>query len=430
MPSLLDAGSVESDAGVSPGDAGLDDAGVDAGAPIADGGVDGGGSGTDGGALPCVADNSAAAVAARDGFLHVCADPRTMPNVVCGDGSPYRMSYRPATGASQGLLLYFRGGGGCSDYVTCWGVDGRGGMGRRVGTMENTRNTEPPVIPALGRTVGIFDRAETLNPLRQYDQVFIAYCTGDVGQGTVRQVLQRPPEALPTAPASIETFFHGEYDVRFALDVAKDRFPNPQRIVMYGTSAGSLSSTNALPWVVATFGLGSTSQLSLITEGGMALGRPSQDALLQRVLADYRGTMGRPFVRVGQLSFISDPTQMSFSPPALMTPAPFQAELRRVTEERIARNPTSYRAFTPDGACHTVAQSAGLFTQFEPGPNGALRLVQPVVRPNPDLTLGSLSFDAWVARIIGGTGPMDSTLPSLAGAWTTVSTSCRLPGSN
>ena len=69
-------------------------------------------------------------------------DPRTMPNVVCGDGSPYRMSYRPATGASQGLLLYFRGGGGCSDYVTCWGVDGRGGMGRRVGTMENTRNTE------------------------------------------------------------------------------------------------------------------------------------------------------------------------------------------------------------------------------------------------------------------------------------------------
>ncbi len=353
-----------------------------------------------------------------------------MPDVVCGDGSPYRMSYRPASGASQGLLLYFRGGGGCSDYLTCWGVDGRGGMGRRVGTMENDRNTEPPVIPALGRTVGIFDTTETLNPLRQYDQVFIAYCTGDVGQGTTRQVLPRPPEALGTAPASIETFFHGEYDVRFALEVAKARFPNPQRIVMYGTSAGSLSSINALPWVVNTFRLTSSSQLSLITEGGMAVGRPSQDALLQAVLADYRGTMGRPFVRVGQFSFISDPTQMSFSPAGLTTPMAFQAELRRVTEQRIAMNPASYRAFTPDGACHTVAQSPGLFTQFEPGPGGALKLVQPVVRPNPDLTLGGLSFDGWVARIISGAGPMDSGLPSLAGSWSLVSTTCNLPGTN
>ncbi|MDP3505134.1 MAG: hypothetical protein Q8S33_32650 [Myxococcales bacterium] len=426
MPPPLDAGAVESDAGVGFPDAGPDGGGA---TPV-DGGADAGMLGTDAGVLPCVEDNSPAAIAARDGFIHVCADPTAMPNVVCGDGSPYRMSYRPATGASQGLLLYFRGGGGCSDYVACWGVDGRGGMGRRVGTMENTRNTEPPLIPGLGRTVGIFDRLEQLNTLRQYDQVFIAYCTGDVGQGTTRQVLQRPPEALPTAPASIETFFHGEYDVRFALDVAKDRFPNPQRIVMYGTSAGALSSTNALPWVVTTFGLGSTSQLSLVTEGGMALGRPSQDALLQRVLADYRGTMGRPFVRVGQFSFISDPTQMSFSPPPLTTPAPFQAELRRVSEERIAMNPTSYRAFTPDGACHTVAQSPGLFAQFEPGPNGVLRLVQPVVRPNPDLTIGSVSFDAWVGRIIGGAGPMDSTIPSLAGSWATVATSCRLPGSN
>ncbi len=353
-----------------------------------------------------------------------------MPDVVCGDGSPYRMSYRPASGASQGLLLYFRGGGGCSDYLTCWGVDGRGGMGRRVGTMENDRNTEPPVIPALGRTVGIFDTTETLNPLRQYDQVFIAYCTGDVGQGTTRQVLPRPPEALGTAPASIETFFHGEYDVRFALEVAKARFPNPQRIVMYGTSAGSLSSINALPWVVNTFRLTSSSQLSLITEGGMAVGRPSQDALLQAVLADYRGTMGRPFVRVGQFSFISDPTQMSFSPAGLTTPMAFQAELRRVTEQRIAMNPASYRAFTPDGACHTVAQSPGLFAQFEPGPGGALKLVQPVVRPNPDLTLGGLSFDGWVARIISGAGPMDSGLPSLAGSWSLVSTTCNLPGTN
>lgn len=408
-------------------DAGVVDAGVDAGLAV-DAGVDAGSGPIDAG-LPkeCVPDNSDAGVARRDGFIEVCADAALNPDAVCGDGAPYKFSYRPAQGASEGLLLFFRGGGSCNDYTTCWGIDGRGGLGRRVGQMENTRNTAPPVVPALGRTTGLFDRTEALNPFRQYDQVFISYCTGDQGQGSMRQVLSRPANAPAAAPFEIETFFHGADDVQFALEQMATVFPAPSRVVVYGTSAGALSAVNAVPWVATAFALDSTSQLSLITEGGMAIGRQAQETLLSRVLTQFNGAGGRPFVRVGQFSFISDETQMSFAPPNLMMPIDFQTELRRVTEQR-RLNTAAYRHFLVDGACHTVAQSPGYFAQFEES-GGVLAPKVPAVKPNPDLTISGTSLDGWVGRIVSGRGPMDGGIPNLSGDLTTVSTTCRIPGS-
>ncbi|MBL8920962.1 MAG: hypothetical protein JNJ54_19015 [Myxococcaceae bacterium] len=409
-------------------DGGVEDAGVDAGI-VVDAGMDAGSMGLVDAGLPkeCVPDNSDAGLARRDGFIEVCADPVMHPDAVCGDGAPYKFSYRPAQGASKGLLLFFRGGGSCNDYTTCWGVDGRGGAGRRVGQMENTRNTAPPVIPALGRTVGLFDRSEALNPFRQYDQVFISYCTGDIGQGMTSQVLPRPSNAPPAAPVEIETFFHGAYDVQFALEQMAVVFPSPPRIVVYGTSAGALSAVNAVPWVATVFALDSTSQLNLITEGGMAVGRQAQELLLERILTQFNGTGGRPFVRVGQFSFISDETQIAFAPPSLMVPLDFQTELRRATEQR-RTNTAAYRHFLVDGACHTVAQTPGYFAQFE-AVDGGLRLKMPPVKPNPDLTIMGTSFDTWVGRIVSGQGAMDGGIPNLNGDLTAVSTTCRIPGS-
>ena len=124
----------------------------------------------------CSESNAATAIAAHDGFVEVCADPATTPGAVCGDGSPYKMSYRRAATASAGLLLYFRGGGTCTDYVSCWGNDGLGGDGRRVATLENTFGTAPNVSPQVGHALGILDTTEVDNPLKGYDVAWISYC--------------------------------------------------------------------------------------------------------------------------------------------------------------------------------------------------------------------------------------------------------------
>lgn len=191
---MIDAGPVvEVDAGQ------VVDAGFDAG--VRDAGVV-----IPGPPTSCIVDNSDAGIARRDGFLEVCADAVANPDAVCGDGVPYKFSYRPAAGPSEGVLLYFGGTGTCTDYVTCWGLDGRGGMGRKVQQM-GLVTTAPALVN--GRTVGVFDRTDLLNSLRAYDQVFITYCTGDLGQGMQKQVMTKPLESPVSAREEIETFFHG-----------------------------------------------------------------------------------------------------------------------------------------------------------------------------------------------------------------------------
>ncbi len=399
---MADAGPlVETDAGKVI-DAGFDAGVLDAGAVVS------------GPPTSCIVDNSDAGIARRDGFLEVCADVVANPDAVCGDGVPYKFSYRPATGTSAGLLLYFGGSGTCTDYVTCWGLDGRGGVGRKVQQL-GLVTTAPTLVN--GRTVGVFDRTDTLNSLRSYDQVFITYCTGDLGQGMQKQVMTKPLESPASAREEIDTFFHGAWDVQFALEQAALLFPAPRRVVVYGTSSGALSAVNAVPWVATAFALDSTSQLSLVTEGGMAVGRAGQEAQLARLFTQFNGTQGRPFVRVGQFSFISDTEQIAAAPSSVMLAADYQTELRRVVESRIGLRPSAYRTFLLNGTCHTVAQSPELFTQKQTG-----------ARPNPDLSMMNVSFDAWVGRIIGGTGAMDLTIPNLTGDFSVVSTTCPIAG--
>ena len=375
----------------------------------------------------CAADNSPGAVAARDGFLEVCADPSRYPDAVCGDGSPYRFSYRPAQGASQGLLLYFRGGGACNDYVSCWGIDGKGGAGRRVSTLENDVNTAPAVLPVLQSTLGIFFLAEPLNPLRAYDQVHIAYCTGDAGLRDDTEVLARPPEADADAPQSITTHFHGRDNLLFALDRARELFANPHAIVMFGSSAGSHAALSAVPMVDERWPDPQT-PLAFYSEGGVGVGLETIDQAVLDTIAAFDGQGGRRLVRFAQFSFISDKTQRSFAPTAWQDPQAFQAGLKALLEARAAANPGNYRYFALPGTCHTLAQNVALFQQFT-NASGSWKPVLPAVRPNPDLAEGGVALTDWLTALV--TSPsFDASLANVAGDFATVATTCPVPGSD
>ncbi len=392
----------------------------------ADAAADGGGemrdaAADDAGAADCVADNAPDAVAARDGFLEVCVDRERFPDAVCGDGTTYRFSYRPADGPSEGLLLYFRGGGLCNDYVSCWGRDGLGGEGRRVGTMTNDENTAPSVVPALGGTIGIFDREDPDAFFARFDVVHVAYCTGDTGGGTQRIDLARPPEADPSAPASIPTFFHGAYDVAAAIAWTRETFPRPTRLVVYGSSAGSYASSRSLPDVLAAYP--EVADLIWIGDGGAGVGRTSPGDL-DAHLARFDGSTDR-LVRFAQFSFQSDATQVDFLPTGSGGEPEFRAGLREIVEARNLAAPDRYRSFTPPGTCHTIAQSAALYRQFTTA-GGRLTPVVPEVRPNPDVTLDTVAVTEWLRSITRGSGPFGPDVRSHAGDWTVPRLDCPL----
>jgi hypothetical protein len=396
---------------------GSPEAGADVG-EVVDSGVDGGAD-----PPPCEPRNDPELVRVRDGFVEVCADRTTHARAVCGDGTPFRFSYRRATGESAGLLVYFRGGGNCTDYVSCWGVDGRGGAGRRVSTLGNTR-TAPEVLPELGRTFGVFDRVDVAALFPDFDVLYVSYCSGDGGLASTEETFSRPPEADASAPATITTYFRGIDNRRAALAWAAAEFVAPARVVVWGSSAGAYASLGAVPDIAAAWA--AARDVTWWGEGGVGVGRASFDALFSDTLAQFDGEAGRRLVRFVQFSFTSDAMQVSYAPPPFDSEAAFRAELRRTLEARAARAPRNYRYVAAPGRCHTLALEPALYQAFRRVGMGWQPVV-PAARPNPELVFEGLSVVSSMREATRGSGPFDATFPNRSPDWSLASDRCELP---
>lgn len=410
-----DAGGPAAEADGGAPDAGeTSDAGasVDAGLPL------------DAGVTSCTERNAAAEVAARDGFIEVCAEPTRHPRAVCGDGTPYRFSYRRAAGTSAGLLIYFRGGGNCTDYVTCWGLDGLGGMGRTVGTLSNTRSA-PEVLPTLRRTFGLFDRVDPTALFADFDVLYVPYCSGDGGLQSTEQTFTKPPTASPSAPAQKLTYFRGLDNRRALLDWARTVFPTAPRLVVWGSSAGSYSSLGAMPEIADAWP--SIADVTWWGEGGVGVGRDGFGAMATDVLTRLDGKAGRRLVRFVQFTYTSDAEQIQFAPPPFFGSEPMvRAELRRLLEARALTAPDTFRFVAVPGACHTLALQPALYQAFQRA-GSSWQPVVPAVRPNPELVFDGVSLVALIRQASRGSGPFDASFPNRAPDWALASTRCELP---
>ncbi|KGE03957.1 pectin acetylesterase-family hydrolase [Pseudohaliea rubra] len=141
----------------------------------------------------------------------------------CADGSPYRFHVRQADPSR--LLVFFNGGGACWSAETC---DPAGRPTYRFHTGEGSGN-DPR---AYG---GAFDLENAENPFRDWSQVFVSYCSGDVhlGDATTRYA----------GPGGDVVMRHaGRANADAALEEAYARFPAAQQVVVAGGSAGALAS--------------------------------------------------------------------------------------------------------------------------------------------------------------------------------------------
>jgi hypothetical protein len=78
---------------------------------------------------------------------------------------------------------------------------------------------------------GIFDLSNPDNPVRDWTRVVITYCTGDLHAG----------DAIDVNPDDGSEYrFNGRNNVLTVLDWIQTNIPNPERVFLYGSSAGSL----------------------------------------------------------------------------------------------------------------------------------------------------------------------------------------------
>lgn len=166
----------------------------------------------------------------------------SLPGSVCGNGSPYKFFMRRTS--SRNLLFVFEGGGACWDYDTCSGRAGVLGAANPNGIADDymqqlgARYVSPIVN---GADPGIPLRARTDLVTKDWDIVFMPYCTGDVHIGNSTATYNDPNGVEPP----LAWRHNGYNNTLAALNYAATQFTNIDKLLVTGYSAGGVASTAA-----------------------------------------------------------------------------------------------------------------------------------------------------------------------------------------
>ena len=133
----------------------------------------------------------------------------------CMQGDPYR--YFAKRGSVNKLVMYYMGGGACWDNLTCGGTELTGAI----------CSTSPP-DNLDGFASGFADLTNPNNPFRDWNIVFVSYCTCDIHYGDATQDY-----------GNVTVQHKGYHNSKVAEKWAREHFLNPEEVFVTGSSAGA-----------------------------------------------------------------------------------------------------------------------------------------------------------------------------------------------
>jgi hypothetical protein len=139
-------------------------------------------------------------------------------NPICKDSTAY--SYFVKRGTNNKLLVYYQGGGACWENLTC-----------SVGICDANVNPAGSDNPNNVHS-GFADYANPLNPFRDWNVVFVPYCSCDIHFGDSAHDYAGP---LPT----IHVEHRGYANSRVVEKFAREHFLEPDQVFVTGSSAGA-----------------------------------------------------------------------------------------------------------------------------------------------------------------------------------------------
>ncbi|HVZ36349.1 MAG TPA: pectin acetylesterase-family hydrolase [Polyangiaceae bacterium] len=145
----------------------------------------------------------------------------------CRDGSPAGISVNMST-KSKNLMIYMEAGGACFESLTCL--------------------VSPPSVGSqtpLG-DVGIFDRTNNDNPVKDWSYVYVPYCSGDVHLGS--------NDASIVDGVDGTQHFMGRVNLESFLNRVVPTFADAEKVLVTGASAGGFAasaSSEVVNWAFA-----------------------------------------------------------------------------------------------------------------------------------------------------------------------------------
>jgi hypothetical protein len=154
-------------------------------------------------------------------------------------------------GTVNKLVMYYQGGGACWNALTCGVIgtfdknvvpNGTCGGGSNDGELCDTLADCPDQSGGTAcnpgsdnpnhTTTGFGDLTNPNNPFKDWNIVFVSYCTGDIHFGDATQAYHFGPNTYP-----IE--HKGWHNARTAEKWAREHFLNPEEVFVTGSSAGA-----------------------------------------------------------------------------------------------------------------------------------------------------------------------------------------------
>jgi hypothetical protein len=183
-----------------------------------------------------------------------------MAGAFCRDGRPAGVTVKPT--GSKDLFLYVEGGGVCFDVPNC----GANGAAFHDEYIEDTHRALP--------TAGLFDTTNAANPIAGWNVVYVPYCTGDMHLGTNPNghvpLVVNGNEVPGGDPTRLQ--FVGRINLNLILQSVVATFPDVQRILVAGASAGGVGALGSVIPIEQAFAkAGHHPQIVLIDDSGPPL---------------------------------------------------------------------------------------------------------------------------------------------------------------
>lgn len=159
------------------------------------------------------------------------------PGAVCGNGSQYKF-WVNFSDVSNDVVVAFEPGGGCWDFDSCTGRAGIRGAA-------NVNGLPDDHIEQTGFVVPFFKRDYETNHTRDWNFVYVPYCTGDVHTGNAVTTYEDPRGEEPP----IEFHHAGHDNVQAVVDYMSEHFQHVPRLLVTGCSAGGAGSTINYHWM-------------------------------------------------------------------------------------------------------------------------------------------------------------------------------------
>jgi hypothetical protein len=280
---------------------------------------------------------------------------------ICARGTPYAYFVHPGT--VNRLAVYFEGGDICWSDVSCSRLNTSGI------TVDDSDNPEH-------RLKGVFDLDNPDNPFKDWFLVYLPYCTADIHWGNNTQT-------YTSGGQNIVIHHKGFVNVSAVLDWIQANFEKPEKIFVWGCSAGSGGSIMYAAYIhelypdVPLYELGDSGAGVMpagFLEGGFpnwgsrehllnwipALQVPLTELTLAKLyiaLANYY-----PNARWSQYNPAHDGMQALFY--ALMggTAADW-SDLMLASIQEIQDNATNFHAYIAPGAIHCITPDATFYTR-------------------------------------------------------------------